>query len=134
MVTTAGLWTFRDPVTTSIDLSGYDVEALDGGIGSIDGAAYDIGGSFVVIDTGPWMLGKKVMLPGGTIDRVDAEDKTVWVNRTKDEIGHAPEFDEDRYWSDEYRTSLSGYYGPGGQGWRENRDAYWRDRRVARPA
>jgi hypothetical protein len=52
------------------------------------------------------------------------------VNRTKDEIRHAPEFDEDRYSSDEYRTSLSGYYGPGRAGLA--REPH--DRRVALPA
>ena len=123
-MTVAELWTFRTDVTKGIDLTGFDVEALDGGIGKIDEATYDVGGSFVVVDTGPWIFGKKVVLPAGVIDRVDVEDKTVWVNRTKDEIKNAPEFDEDRLTSDEYRSSLSGYYGPGGAGWREPGDAY----------
>jgi hypothetical protein len=120
----AEMWTFRAPVTTGVDLTGFDVEALDGGIGKIDEATYDVGGSFAVVDTGPWIFGKKVLLPAGVIDRVDPDEKKVWVNRTKDEIKSAPEFDEDRYADDEYRSTVGGYYGPGGAGWREDRGAY----------
>jgi hypothetical protein len=123
-VTTAELWTYRDPVTAGTNLSGYDVEALDGKIGSIDEATYDVGGSFIVIDTGPWIFGKKVMLPAGIVDRVDHDDRDVFVNRTKDEIKSAPEFDEDSYSDEAYRTSLSSYYGPGGPGYRESGGAY----------
>jgi hypothetical protein len=124
LVTTAGMWTFRDPVTTGIDLNSFDVEALDGTIGRIDEAAYDLHGSFVIVDTGPWIFGRKVMFPSGLIDRIDVDTKTVWVGRTKEEIKNAPAFEEDRISSDEYRGSLNEYYGPGGRGWRENRDAH----------
>ena len=110
-MTTAELWTYRDPVTAGINLSGYEVEALDGKIGSIDEATYEVGGSFIVIDTGPWIFGKKVLLPAGVIDRVDTEDEKVYVDRTKDEIKNAPEFDESRYRDMEYRDELGGYYG-----------------------
>jgi hypothetical protein len=49
--------------TGPADLVGFDVEATDGNIGKIDEATYDVGGSYVVVDTGPWIFGKKVMLP-----------------------------------------------------------------------
>ncbi|MBD0349298.1 MAG: PRC-barrel domain containing protein [Thermoleophilia bacterium] len=124
MVTSADLWTYREPATVGQDLTGYDVEALDGGIGSIDEATYDVGRSFLVVDTGPWIFGKKVLIPAGVVDRVDHDEKTVWVNRGKDEIKNSPEFDETAYSTDEYRTTLSGYYGPGGAGWRDTDAPY----------
>jgi hypothetical protein len=80
----------------------------------IDEATYDTGASYIVVDTGPWILGKKVMLPAGVIDRIDTEDEKVYVNRTKDEIKSALEFDPDEYRQSEYRDRLSGYYGPRG--------------------
>ena len=67
--------------------------------------------SYIVVDTGPWIFGKKVMLPAGVIHRVDLDTETVYVNRSKDEIKHAPEFDESRYHDDAYRAELGGYYG-----------------------
>ena len=51
------------------------------------------------------------MLPAGVIDRVDREEEKVFVNRTKDEIKNAPEFDETRYRDEQYRDELGGYYG-----------------------
>jgi hypothetical protein len=118
MSSTADLWTYRK-TRTSTDLTGFSVEALDGGIGKIDDATYDAGSSYVVVDTGPWIFGKKVLLPAGVIRDVDLDTQTVFVDRTKDEIKNAPEFDENRYRDEGYRTEIGGYYGPGGAGYRE---------------
>jgi hypothetical protein len=109
------LWTFTVATPTAdltnVDLTGFKVEARDGGIGKVDEATYEAGASFVVIDTGPWIFGKKVMLPAGTIRDIDLDTETVFVDLTKDEIKNAPEFDEERYRDESYRTELSGYYG-----------------------
>jgi hypothetical protein len=103
-----------------MNLAGFTVEAIDGDIGKIDEATYDVGGSYIVVDTGPWIFGKKVMLPAGIIREVDLDAETVFVNRTKDEIKNAPEFDETRYRDENYRGALSSYYGRGGAGYRED--------------
>ncbi|MBD0329929.1 MAG: PRC-barrel domain containing protein [Thermoleophilia bacterium] len=105
------LWTYRDQTVTQTDLAGFEVEARDGGIGKVDEATYEIGGSFLVVDTGPWIFGKKVMLPAGVVDHVDYDTQTVFVDRTKDEIKNAPELDETRYGDETYRTELGSYYG-----------------------
>jgi len=73
-----------------------------------------------VVDTGPWIFGKKVLLPAGVVRDVDLDAQTVFVNRTKEEIKNAPEFDEARYHDDAYWQELSGYYGQGGAGYRDN--------------
>jgi hypothetical protein len=117
---TSDLWTYAGGTgTIDTDLSGFSVEALDGGIGKVDDATYDVGGSFIVVDTGPWIFGKKVLLPAGVIRDVDIDAETVFVNRTKDQIKNAPEFDKDTYHDDSYRGELSTYYGPGGPGYTE---------------
>lgn len=114
----ADVWTYRNEidlgvdVSRGVDLTGFSVEALDGGIGKIDEATYDIGTSYIVVDTGPWIFGKKVMLPAGVIDRIDAPDETVWVARTKDEIKAAPEYDEGLRADEDYRGRLSSHYTP----------------------
>jgi hypothetical protein len=113
------VWTFRDENWTIGDLTGYSVEAVDGGIGKIDEASNDVGASYLVVDTGPWIFGKKVMLPAGVISRIDAHDETVFVNRTKEQIKNAPEFEENAYRDDSYRAGLGSYYGEGGAGWRD---------------
>jgi hypothetical protein len=118
-MSTTDLWTYREGTIANMELTGFKVEAADGSIGSIDEATNDVGASYIVVDTGPWIFGKKVMLPAGVVDRVETDEQTVYVNRTKEEIKNAPEFDESRYRDEPYRDELGGYYGPSGPG---NRD------------
>ncbi len=115
-MTSTDIWTYRQQELTGADLTGFGVEALDGGIGKIDEASDEVGAAYVVVDTGPWIFGKKVLLPAGVVDRVDRDEEKVYVGRTKDQIKNAPEFDEDRYRDNAYRSGLGDYYGPGGPG------------------
>jgi hypothetical protein len=117
---TSDLWTFRDQTVAGTDLTGFTVEATDGDIGKVDEATNEVGASFIVVDTGPWIFGKKVMLPAGVIDRIDHPDQRIFVDRTKDEIKNAPEFDESKFADKQYRTELGGYYtGTMGRGFDE---------------
>jgi hypothetical protein len=110
---TADLWTFStSPSLRAAELTGFSVEARDGGIGKIDEATDEAGRGHLIVDTGPWIFGKKVMLPAGVVERVDLDSETVFVNRSKDEIKNAPEFNADAIVDDEqYRSRLGGYYG-----------------------
>jgi hypothetical protein len=112
------MWSYTGTVgiAPNTDLTGFTVEAIDGKIGKVDEATNEVGGSFAVVDTGPWIFGKKVMLPAGVIRDVDLDAETVFVDRTKDQIKNAPELDEQTYRDDRYRGELSNYYGPGGPG------------------
>jgi hypothetical protein len=105
------IWMYREASFGEMDLVGYTVEATDGKIGKIDEASNDVGASYVIVDTGPWIFGKKVMLPAGVIDRVDHDDETVYANRSKDEIKSAPEYDAHRQNDETYRGQLGDYYG-----------------------
>lgn len=116
------IWEFEtefSPATSGKEIAGYKVEAVDGSIGKIDSASAETGSSSIVVDTGPWILGKKVMLPAGVVSRIDDDDEKVFVNRTKDQIKSAPEFDESMIADAGYRDQLGGYYGEGGAGWRD---------------
>src|SRR2546421_3232064 len=112
------MWTFT-VATANVDLTGFKVEARDGNIGKVDEATYDSGGSFLVVDTGPWIFGKKVLLPAGVIRDIDLDTETVFVDRTKEQIKNAPEFDEKHYRDDKYRGKVSSYYDRGGAGYSE---------------
>jgi hypothetical protein len=119
-MSTTDLWAYRNAALTGRDLTGFKVEAVDGDIGKIDEATSEVGGSYVVVDTGSWIFGKKVLLPAGLLGDIDLDAETVFVNRTKDEIKNAPEFDEDRYRDEGYRSEVGGYYGQGGAGHRDD--------------
>jgi hypothetical protein len=97
-------------------MTGFSVEARDGGIGKVDEATHDVGASYIVVDTGPWIFGKKVLLPAGLIERVELDAETVHVRSTKDQIKDSPELDESNYRDESYRSEVGSYYGPDGPG------------------
>ena len=113
------VWQYRETTWGDADLEGFGVEAIDGSIGKIDRASADVGSSRIVVDTGPWIFGKKVMLPAGVIDRVDLHEEKVFVNRSKDQIKNAPEYDDALFEDETYRGEVGTYYGPGGAGYRD---------------
>jgi hypothetical protein len=118
--TKTDLWTYEQSVLVDkANLIGYGVEALDGSIGKVDEATYDAGSAHIVVDTGPWIFGKKVMLPAGTIQSVDHEDEKILVSRTKDQIKNAPEFEESVAYDSSYRGRLGSYYDQHGGGRRD---------------
>jgi len=94
------------------DMTGFDVEATDGHIGTIDEASTDEASSCVVVDTGFWIFGKKRMIPAGVVQRVDQDEKKVYVSLTKDEIKGAPDYDADRHRLNEqnYHNEVGHYY------------------------
>ena len=69
---TTGVWTYPETAGIQGDLTGYKVEAIDGDIGKIDKASNEVGSACIVVDTGPWIFGKKVMIPAGIVRSVDA--------------------------------------------------------------
>jgi hypothetical protein len=63
------------------------------------------------VDTGPWIFGKRRMLPAGVIERIDYDGRQVFVNLTKDQIRDAPDYDATRDQDETYRSGLGSYYG-----------------------
>ena len=121
MTTMGDVWTYRDQselgsnvMETHADISGFAVEALDGSIGKVDAATFDAGRSYLVVDTGPWIFGRKVMLPAGVVRGIDETEELVYVNRTKEQVKSAPEYDDTLVSDDSYRASVGAYYGAGG--------------------
>ena len=113
MSMTDNVWQYQRSVDASMGFLGYDVEATDGIIGKIDAASVDAGRTFVVVDTGFWIFGKKRLIPAGVVRRVDHENERVHVTMSKDQIHNAPDLDDtqaDPYESDYYDT-VGRYYG-----------------------
>jgi len=92
------------------------VEAVDGGIGKVKEVADHVGGAYLVVDTGPWIFGKLVTLPAGVVTAVDTSDGTVFIDRTRDEVKDAPEFDPDAADDTAHREALTAHYGVAREG------------------
>ncbi|MEU9033292.1 PRC-barrel domain-containing protein [Streptomyces sp. NPDC048383] len=111
---TENVWGYRETAghLAGADLTGYKVEATDGSIGKVDKHSEDMGSAYIVVDTGPWIFGKEVLLPAGTVSRVDTDEQKIYVDRTKEQIKTAPEFDKDIHLGNEdYHRQVGGYYG-----------------------
>jgi hypothetical protein len=106
------IWSYRDTAREqTTDVVGFDVVATNGSIGKVDEATYDAEASYLVVDTGPWIFGKRRMLPAGVIERIDYDGRQVFVNLTKDQIRDAPDYDATRSQDEAYRSDLGSYYG-----------------------
>jgi len=114
MSTSWDTWNYRDSATRSPgsgNMVGYHAHATDGDIGKVDETSDQVGESRIVVDTGPWIFGRKVILPAGTVQRVDDDDRTVYVDLTKDQIKNSPELDESTTMDDpDYRNRVGTYY------------------------
>ena len=108
------IWTYRESMPASNDtLTRFAVEATDGSIGHVDAASNELGAGYIVVDTGPWIFGRKVMIPAGAISQVDLENELVMLDLTKEQIKDSPEFDTNIGWDDiQYRGRLGEYYEP----------------------
>ncbi|MEU7900380.1 PRC-barrel domain containing protein [Nonomuraea sp. NPDC049152] len=105
-------WSYHESVGagTGVSLIGFDVEATDGKIGSVDEESNAVGDSYLVVDTGFWIFGKQAVLPASTVTRIDPQERKISLARTMEEIKSAPELDEDTYKDPAYRQQIGDYY------------------------
>lgn len=92
----------------------HGLEATDGSIGKVDKHSDEVGAACLVVDTGVWIFGKEVLLPASMVISIDPDEHKIFVDRTKEEIKHAPEFVRDKHLGDpDHHDELSAYYGTG---------------------
>ena len=104
------LWDYRDSARTDgFDLAGYDVQATDGLIGSVDAATNEGSNAYLVVDTGTWIVGRKRVIPAGVVSAVEHVSTTILVTLTKDQVKAAPDYDA-AAWTDESRDRQGDYY------------------------
>jgi len=95
-------------------LKDYTVEADDGSIGTVSDLLFDdltwqI--RWLVVDTGGWLTGRKVLVHPSAVRGVDYERQTVAMRLTKVQVKGSPPIGSDQPVSRQMQTSLYGYYG-----------------------
>lgn len=94
------------------DIKGLDLYAANEKIGSVDDVLVDDGGQFryLVISTGSWITGKKVLLPIGRAD-VDKDGTKVFAhNLTKAQVEALPKFTNDMTVDYDHEEQVRGVY------------------------
>jgi hypothetical protein len=104
------VWRYRPGLEVSTDLTGFSVTGPDGAVGVVWECVTEVTGTYLVVDAGRWIHTTRIMLPGSVIDRLDYPGRTVYVNRDRDAMRKAPEFDPESYRSEAYRRRLGAYY------------------------
>lgn len=75
---------------------------------------------YLVVDTGPWIFGKNVLLPVG-VARFDYDKDRIYVNGlSKTQVENLPEYKDDTVVDERYEEQVRGQYRPIAQG-RSNR-------------
>ncbi|WP_310486785.1 DUF2382 domain-containing protein [Chamaesiphon sp. VAR_69_metabat_338] len=94
------------------DVKGMDLYAIDEKIGSVEDVLVDDSGHFryLIINTGLWILGKRVLLPIGRA-RIEYQRKRVYAeNLTKHQVETLPEFDEHTLVDNDHEERVRGVY------------------------
>lgn len=96
------------------ELHGYAIRATDGGIGKIhelhfDDLAWIV--RYLVVDTGKWLPGRKVLLWPGVLGQPDWEMQSLPVRLTKEQVEHSPPISADEPVSRQMEADLHTYYG-----------------------
>lgn len=94
-------------------VTGYHIHATDGEIGHVEDFILDDDSwtiRFLVVDTGNWLPGKKVLLSPQWIDRVEWADSSVHFDLTRESVKNSPEFDPSKPVNRDYEAYLYDHY------------------------
>lgn len=104
-----------DPHLRSSDkATGYNIKATNGEIGDaedfiVDDATWKI--NFLVVDTGNWLPGKKVLVSPKWIKEINWDSSEIIVDASVDSIKNSPEYNPHAPINEDYELSLHDYYG-----------------------
>ena len=94
-------------------VTGYNIMATDGIIGDVKDFIVndnDWGINFLVVDTGNWLPGKKVIISPKLIDEIDWATSEVSVKTSIAHVKNSPEYNPDQPISDDHEVHLHNYY------------------------
>ena len=98
------------------ELQGCSIQATDGAIGRIDELLFDDEKwviRYLVVDTGKWLPGRRVLLSPISVSRTDWASQVVELRLTRERIRNSPDIYSDKPVSRQQEATLHGYYGYG---------------------
>ncbi len=95
-------------------INDYAIVATDGRLGTVIDFLFDDASWLVrwmVVDTGNWLSGRKVLLPPSVLGHPDSVKRQFAVRLTMQQVKDSPDIDTDRPVSRQMETNLYDYYG-----------------------
>jgi uncharacterized protein YrrD len=101
-------------LTHAKNLERDQLQARDGAIGRVvdyyfDDRTWSV--RYLVVDTGPWLSGRKVLLSPKSVLGRDAASQRISVDLTQEQVRASPDIDTDRPVSRQLETKLAAHYG-----------------------
>lgn len=96
------------------DLRGFAIHATDGVIGEVDDLYFDDEDwtvRYLIVDTGGWLSGRKVLISPYAIGVPSWEDRQLPVRLTKAQVEGSPDIDTQKPVSRQHEAHYSSYYG-----------------------
>jgi hypothetical protein len=95
-------------------IDGYTIVASDGPLGTVSDFLFDDVSWLVrwlVVDTGKWLPGRKVLLPPSVLGHLDPNHQEFSVRLTMQQVKDSPDIDAERPVSRQIETNVYDYYG-----------------------
>lgn len=104
-----------DPHLRSTEkVTGYNIKAVDDTVGDVEDFIIDDNNwkiKYLVVDTGHWFPGKKVIISPDWISEINWESSDVVIKATVEQVKNSPEYEGAEYLNDDYDRILTNYYG-----------------------
>lgn len=94
-------------------VTGYRIMATDGEIGNVEDFIIEVSNwklDFMIVDTGHWFPGKKVLISPKWIKELKWDTSTVIVNTSVEHVKNSPEYDPKQTISEVYEAKLYNHY------------------------
>lgn len=105
----------EEPHLRSVDaVKGYRIHAEDGDMGHVDDLIFDDDDArvrYIVVDTGNWLPGRKVLIMPDWIREIAWADRAAYVRTSKETVKDAPEYDPSLPVNRDYEMVFHDYYG-----------------------
>ncbi len=101
-------------IRTLDELRGYDIQATDGEIGHVEDFLFDDESwtiRYFVVDTGPWLFGRKVLIAPQSVGEPSWEGGVLPVDLTKEQVEESPEVDLEQPVSRQKQAIINRHYG-----------------------
>ncbi|MGA3398080.1 MAG: PRC-barrel domain-containing protein [Acetobacteraceae bacterium] len=95
-------------------IKGYAIAASDGRLGTVSDFLFDDAGwsiRWLVVDTGNWLSGRKVLLPPSALGHPDPKQREFSVGLAMQQVRDSPDIDTDRPVSRQMEANVYDYYG-----------------------